>query len=152
MKLHPCSLLLLIYFAFNFSVCGIDFFLKNLLYPFFLFQNHQILEQVEKIILWKKNLRAHSVGFAAFFNAMGNWREKLCIPCVVKDTIRWESDEKKVPILREKYGYQFPRLSQFDRSCFVFLCYGNCWGNPCFSHVIKYTIESKSNGKKAPIL
>ena len=28
----------------------------------------------------------------------------------------------------------------------------NWWGNPCISHIIKYTIECESNGKKAPIL
>ena len=29
---------------------------------------------------------------------------------------------------------------------------GNWWGNPCISHIIKYTIECECNGKKAPIL
>ena len=28
----------------------------------------------------------------------------------------------------------------------------NWWGNPCISHMMKYTIGWKSNGKKAPIL
>ena len=28
----------------------------------------------------------------------------------------------------------------------------NCWANPCISHMIKYTIGWRSNGKKAPIL
>ena len=32
MKLHPCPLLLLIYFALNYSVPGIDCFLKNGVY------------------------------------------------------------------------------------------------------------------------
>ena len=29
---------------------------------------------------------------------------------------------------------------------------GNLWGNPCISHMLKYTIGWKSDGKKAPIL
>ena len=29
---------------------------------------------------------------------------------------------------------------------------GNWWGNPCISHIIKYSIGCESNGKKAPIL
>ena len=29
---------------------------------------------------------------------------------------------------------------------------GNWWGNPCISHIIKYTIECESTGKKALIL
>ena len=29
---------------------------------------------------------------------------------------------------------------------------GNWWGNPCISHIIEYTIECESNGKKALIL
>ena len=28
---------------------------------------------------------------------------------------------------------------------------GNCWGNPCISHIMKYTTGWESNGKKAPI-
>ena len=27
---------------------------------------------------------------------------------------------------------------------------GNWWGNPCISHILKYTIECESNGKKHP--
>ena len=59
MELHLCPLLLLIYFAFNSSVSGIDFFKQSLLYRFFLFVlsvNRQILEQEEKIMLWKNNI------------------------------------------------------------------------------------------------
>ena len=29
---------------------------------------------------------------------------------------------------------------------------GNLWGNPCISHMLKYTIGWESDGKKAPIL
>ena len=80
------------------------FFLKkrNFPYQFFLFtllRNHQILEQVETIILWKNNLRAHRVDFAAFSCTIRNWWEKPCVSHVVKYTARWESDGGKVPIL-----------------------------------------------------
>ena len=37
---------------------------------------------------------------------------------------------KKVRILRGKYGYQFPRLSQFDGFRCIFQCYGNLMGKP----------------------
>ena len=74
MKLHLWPLLLLICFALNSSVRGIDFYFY-LSYRFFLFgllRNHQILKQVEKIILWKNKLRAHKVNFAAFSHAIRN--------------------------------------------------------------------------------
>ena len=37
---------------------------------------------------------------------------------------------KKVPVLWRKYGYQFPRLSQFDGFCCIFQCYGKLMGKP----------------------
>ena len=93
----------------------LSFFFKKGVYlvGFFLFallRNHQILEQVDTIILWKNNLRAHKVDFAAFFCAIRNWWEKLCVSHLVKYAIRWESDGRKVPIPWLKNGYQFPRL------------------------------------------
>ena len=112
--------------------------------------NHQILEQLEKVILWETNLRAHRVDFTAFYHAIGNWWEKH----VVNYTVGRESDGK-VSILWGKYGNQFPRLFPFDGLSCIFLCYGKLmgkWENPCISQVIKYTIEWESNGKKAPIL
>ena len=77
MKLHRFPLLRLIYFALNFSESGTDFSFKkwSLPYRFFLFvllRNPQILEKVETIILWKNNLRAHKVDFAAFSHAIRN--------------------------------------------------------------------------------
>ena len=71
MKIHPCPCLLLIYFTFNSSMSGIDFpFLKkwSLLYWFFLFallRNHQILEQVEKIV--EKQSESSPGGFCCNF-------------------------------------------------------------------------------------
>ena len=78
MKLHSYPLLFLINFTFNSSVSGIDFsYLKqrSLPYQFFLFvllRNHQSLEQVGKIIQWKKNLRAHKMDFAVFSRVIRN--------------------------------------------------------------------------------
>ena len=91
----------LFFLLINSSVPGIVFFIKNLsgFFLFVLLRNHHILEQVEKIILWKNNLRAHRVDFPAFSSANRNWWEKPCISHVVKYTIRWESDGRKVFIL-----------------------------------------------------
>ena len=128
MKLHPCHLPLLIYFPLTSSVLGSDFsFFKksSLPYRIFLFvflRNHQILEQVEAIILWKINLRAHRGDFSAFSRAIRNGWEKPCFSHVVKYTIRWESDGRKVAILWTKNGYQFPRPSQFDGFGCIFPC------------------------------
>ena len=74
---------------------------KEFILPLFLFslsRNHQILKQVGTIILWKNNMRVHRADFAAFSCATRNWWEKPCISHVVKYTIRWESDGRKVPI------------------------------------------------------
>ena len=158
MKLHRCPLLLLIYFALNSSVRGIDFsfFEKwSLPYRFFLFvllRNHQMLEQIETIIMWKNNLRAHRVNFAAFSRAIRNWWEKRCISHVVNYTIRCESDWRKVPICWGKMGANFPGSpNSMDFAAFSHAM-GNWWENPCISHIIKYTIGCESNGKKGPIL
>ena len=78
--------------------------------------------------------------------------EKTCISHLLKYTIRWESDGKKAPILCEKYDYWFPRLSPYHATCCIFPYCGKFMGNPCISHMMKYTIGWESNGKKAPIL
>ena len=109
MKLHPCHLPLLIYFPLTSSVLGsyFSFFKKSSLpYRIFLFvflRNHQILEQVETIILWKINLRAHRGDFSAFSRAIRNGWEKPCFSHVVKYTIWWKKsshtlDKKWVPV------------------------------------------------------
>ena len=82
MKLHLCPLLLLMNFALNYSVAGIDFrFFKkrNLSYRYF---------GTSRIILWKNNLGAHKVGFAAFFCAIKNWWEKPCVSHVEYHKLR----------------------------------------------------------------
>ena len=86
----------------------------------------------------------HSIGFVTFSHAMGNWWGKPCISHVMKYTLRWELNGKKVPILWVKYG------NQFQLHFPVLL--GNLWGNPCVSHVMKYTIRWESHWKKALIL
>ena len=42
-----------------------------------------------------------------------NWLENTCISHVIKYTIKWESNGKKAPILRQNYEYQFPRFSPY---------------------------------------
>ena len=65
---------------------------------------------------------AHLMAFAEFFHAVGNWLERPYISHVMKSTIGRESNKKKAPILWEKYEYQFPRSSPYDRiDCIFFL-------------------------------
>ena len=120
---------------------------------FVLLRNHQILEQVETITLQKNNVRAHMVDFASTFRTTRNRWEKPCVSHVVKYTVRWESDGRKVPILWGKNGHQFPRLSQFDGFRSIFQCYGKLMGNPCISHIMNYIPQDVNlMRKKAPIL
>ena len=72
----------------------------------------------------------HTMGFVAFSRAMGNWWENPCISHVLKYIIGWESDGKKVPILLEKYDYQFPRFSPYNGFCYIFPYYGKLMGKP----------------------
>ena len=101
---------------------------------------------------------------------MGNWWQNTCIPHVMKYTIKWESNGKIASILWEIYEYRFPRFSPWsdfvwiktksihgdwfcwiDGFCWIFYCtMENWWGNPCISHMMKYTIRLVSNGKKHP--
>ena len=95
---------------------------------FFFYGITRSYKEVEKIILWKNDLRAHKVGFAAFFQAIGNWWEKPCISYVVKYKIEWESNGRKFPILWRKYWYQFPKFSQFKGFHCIVLYYGELMG------------------------
>ena len=72
----------------------------------------------------------HMMSFVVFYHTMGNWWENHCISHTMKYTIGWESDGKKVPILWEKYDYQFPRFSPYDGFCCIFLYYGKLMGKP----------------------
>ena len=49
----------------------------------------------------------HGVGFPTLSHAMGNLLGKPCVSHVMKYTIGWESDGRKVPIIRGKYGTNF---------------------------------------------
>ena len=137
-KLHPCPLLLLIYF-----------------YRFFLFvllRDHQILEQVETLILLKNSRGSHRVDFAEFSRTIRNWWGKLCVSHVVKYIIRQESDERKVPIFWGQNGYEFPSLSLFNGFHSIFPSYRTLMAKPMHFTIMKYTIGFESNGKKAPML
>ena len=103
--------------------------------------------------------------FAGFSHAMGNWWENPCNSHIIQYTIECESNGKKVPILWEKYEYQFPRFSTYDGFCRIFreinfldsshlmgfpaisYALGNWRGDPCISHMMKYMTGWESNGK-----
>ena len=72
----------------------------------------------------------HTMGFVAFSRTMENWWENPCISHMMKYTIGWESDGKKVPILWEKSDYQFPRFSPYDGFCCIFPYYGKLMEKP----------------------
>ena len=94
----------------------------------------------------------HTMSFVAFSCTMGNWWGHPCISHMMKYIVGWESYVEKSPMLWEKYEYQFPRFTPYKGFCFIFLTMRNWWGNPCISHMMKYTIGSESNGKKVPTL
>ena len=48
----------------------------------------------------------------------------------MKYIIGWESDGKKAPILWEKYGYRFPRLSPYHGFCCIILYCRKSTGKP----------------------
>ena len=156
MTLHLCSLLLLIYFVLNSSVPGIDFFFlkRSLPYRFFLFalsRSHQILEQVETIILWKNNLRAHRVDFAQFYRAIRNSWEKPCVSLVLKCSIRWESGEIKVTM---RWGKVQVPISQAIPIRWISLHFLMLWETDGETHVfhVLQSIPQDLNliGKKHP--
>ena len=61
-----------------------------------------------------------TMSFVAFSCTMGNWWGNPCISHMTKYAIGWESNGNKAPILREKYEYQFPRLSPYHGFCCIF--------------------------------
>ena len=65
-----------------------------------------------------------------FPRTIGNWWENPRISHMMKYTIGWESNGKKVPILWEKSDYQFPRFSPYDGFCCIFPYYGKLMGKP----------------------
>ena len=129
---------------------------------------------MEKIILlWKMYGKQfpsfiHSMGFAVFFSAMGNWWENPCISHVIKYTIGWQSNGGKKPYYAKSMSASFPGflntmdfvgysqepISQALPIRWIWLPFpmaAKWWENTYISHVMKYTIEWESNGKKTPI-
>ena len=65
---------------------------------------------------------------------------------------QWFWWKKSTHTLRKKMDINFPGSpSLMDFAAFSHVM-GNWRGNPCISHIIKYTIGCESNGKKAPML
>ena len=91
-------------------------------------------------------------GFVAFSHTMRNWWENPCSSYMMKYAIGWESNEKKHPYYGKSMGISFPDFP-YTMGFVAFSCtVGNLWGNPCISHMLKYTIGWKLDGKEAPIL
>ena len=63
---------------------------------------------------------SNSMDFIAFCHAMGNWWRNPFISHITKCTIGCESDGKKLPILSEKYVYQFSRFTTYEWFCRIF--------------------------------
>ena len=70
----------------------------------------------------------NTMGFVAFFHTVENLLGNPCISHMLKYTIGWELDGKKAPILWEKYGYRFPRLSPYHGFCCIFPYCGKFMG------------------------
>ena len=68
--------------------------------------------------------------FFSFCQSMENWWGNPCIYHVMKYTIGWELDGKKVPTLWEKYEYQILRFSPYNGFCCIFLIHGKLIGKP----------------------
>ena len=60
----------------------------------------------------------------------GNRWENTYISHMMKYTIGWEPNEKKAPMLCEKYEYQFPSFFLYNRFCSIFPCYGKLMSKP----------------------
>ena len=61
----------------------------------------------------------HTMSFVAFSCTMGNWLGNLCISHMMKYTVESKSDGKEAPMLWEKYGYRFPRVTQYHGFCCI---------------------------------
>ena len=72
----------------------------------------------------------NTMGFVAFFHTVESLLGNPCISHMLKYTIGWELDGKKAPMLWEKYGYRFPRLSPYHGFCCIFPYCGKFMGKP----------------------
>ena len=63
--------------------------------------------------------------------------------------VLWEINEEThaFPIW-EKYEYQFPSFSRYNRFCCISCATGDYWGNTCISHMLKHTIGQEMDEKK----
>ena len=78
---------------------------------------------------------------------MGKAMRFPCDKVYHKMGIWWK---KSIHTLEGKMGTNFPgSFNSMDFTAFSHAM-GNWWGNPCVSHMIKYTIECEYNGKKYP--
>ena len=59
---------------------------------------------------------------------------------------------KKHPYHGKSMSIHFPDFPHIMGFVAFSRTVGNLWGNPCISHMLKYTIGWESDGKKAPIL
>ena len=72
----------------------------------------------------------NTMDFVAFFHTVESLLGNPCISHMLKYTIGWELDGKKAPMLWEKYGYRFPRLSPYHGFCCIFPYCGKFMGKP----------------------
>ena len=72
----------------------------------------------------------HTMGFVAFSRNVENLWGNPYISHMLKYNIGWELDGKKAPMLWEKYGYGFPRLSPYHGFCCIFPYCGKFMGKP----------------------
>ena len=74
----------------------------------------------------------------------------MCFPCG-KVYHKMGPDRTKCPCVGETTGTNFAGCSYWvDFTAFSYAM-GNWWGNPCNSHIIKFTIGCKSYGKRVPM-
>ena len=91
-------------------------------------KNTHIMEKLWEPISHTFSLR----GVLLPFYDMGNQWENACISHVMKHTMGWEPNGEKAPILFEKYGFQFPSFSPYNRFCCIFLCYEKLMVKPMY--------------------
>ena len=91
-------------------------------------------------------------GFGCLFPCYAKlMRKRMHLRCDAY-TIKSESNGKKASIKWEKHEHQFPRFSP-TMTFVAFSCtMGNWWGNPCISHMKKYTVGLESYEEKSPIV
>ena len=108
-------------------------------------------------ILWEKYEHqfprfSPRMSFFAFSRTMRNWWGNPCISHMTKYAIGWNLMGKKHPYYGKSTSINFPDFPHTKGFVAFSFTVGNLWGNPCISHMMKYTIGWESNGKKAPIL